>query len=510
MRPSYSFPRHSRGFSLLEVFLALGLMLAVMGLSVGQLKRDTDAAQANAVGDQLNAVGNAMNSYIAMRFPQLVTLTDIDGTGYADDPGPRDCTPIGAGGVVGWCTITSDTLRRNGLLPLSFSGRNAYGASYLYYIRVQGTAPSFSVDGLVTTHIPYTMGGATPRYDLLGQAMLAAGADAGITRDNAQLFEGLNGGWNEAGFADYLNARTSEAPIAQTVASGLLGFRAGYGSSGYASYVRTDGGSVMTGNLNLGTNDITNVGDMRAIGNVNAGQLIGRGNDPDAMGTALLLGDPLDQTNATVFQTGPGIMTVRNTGGVSFLNASDVGIPLTAGTLTSMNGLVNLGSGGLQASGSNLTLLGNGNLTTTTSGAGTGDITAGGQLRSVGNTQVGGSVLFNGSVTEGADCSLIGSGALNRTATKVVQCTGGVWTSLAATMQTITSSASCSASTLLTATCPLNHKVTGGGYLPAGAATLSYPPDRNGPLGTNGWQIRTAPSSNGCYQAVAMCVFSRD
>lgn len=484
--------RHVTGFSLLEVFLALGLALLLGGMAIERIKRDNESAQARAVGEQLNAVGNALNSYIAMRFNQITAGTSVAGAGTADDPGPRTCASSGTT----WCWITSDTLRRNGLLPLSFTGRNAYGADYNYIIRVGGVSPSWTVDGIALTNAPYMVGNTSPRYDLLGEAMLAAGADAGMTRTSPSMFEGLNGGWQDTGFGAMMSAMTTNP--GQTVASGLIGMRAGFGSAGYAAYLRTDGGNNMTGNLNLGTHDITNAANITASANVQGATLIGKGGSGLAN---LVLGDPTLLGNTTNFQQSSGALTINNMGGVTFQGSSGLG-NVAAGS-------VMLGSGsspttGLAASGTTVTVVNNGSFATT----GTGNITAGGTLNSVGNTVVGGQLQISGSATTGGACAT--SGALARDGGQLVQCKSALWTPLGAgNSVVVTGSYSCTAGAAVAATCPsTNYRVQGGGYSLVGAAGNYYPPDVSRPdtFGSlQGWSIRLNSTNAGCYQVYAIC-----
>lgn len=302
-----------RGFTLIEVLLALGIMISVGGLAMSQLRRSNESSQAQAAGEQMRMVGMALNQYITMRYAEISSMTDVAGAGTVSDPGPRDCDAPSAN----YCTITSDTLRRNGLVPANFSGRNAFGAQYLYFIRRSGAAPTWQVDGLVVTDSAYTNGGATPRYDLLGTAMQKAGADSGMTRSVANRVEGYNGAWLETGY-----------PI-NTL--GLLAFRAGYASSGFAAYLRRDGSTPMTGNLNMDAVQRYNI--------VNAGTVQARRFLSDEGADALVLGaDPatgLQTAGGTKFSAQGGALNIRNSGGVSMTNTAGTAYtPIRAGDAT--------------------------------------------------------------------------------------------------------------------------------------------------------------------------------
>lgn len=245
----------TKGFTLLELMLVLSVGAMITLLTFQGMKRENEAVQARAVGDEMRIVGTAVNNYISARYTQITQLTTAPGT--TDDPGPRTC----AGSV---CTITVTTLVNEGMLPNNYQNNNSFGSGYAIRLVVSGVAPNWKVDGLVTTTTPWTMGGVM-RYDLLGQAMREAGPDSGMTRAVATQMDGYNGIWSETG-ATFNN-------ISQL---GLLGFRAGYGSSLYSAYLRRDGTLPMTGDLNMsdGTNhSIDNVGNVTGTGTLTMNQV---------------------------------------------------------------------------------------------------------------------------------------------------------------------------------------------------------------------------------------------
>lgn len=266
-----------RGFTLIEMMLALGIIIVVGGIILQNMKRDVETSQSKAVGQSMKTQGEAMNSYIAIRYNTLVThtpgtddmpCTSMSNCGTAADPGPRTCEYI-AGTTDRRCFITSETLRRNSLVPNSFSGRNPYGSHYVYEIVITGAAPNWIVNGMVTTREPYTSG-STVRYDLLGQAMMEAGADSGMTKRSSTIADGYNGTWAESGYQSLDKL-------------GLLVFRAGYSSNAYAAYLRRDGTTPMTGSLDMDGHDILNVKDMAATGTVEAGNLRALANAANAL-----------------------------------------------------------------------------------------------------------------------------------------------------------------------------------------------------------------------------------
>lgn len=379
--------KSQRGFTLLEVLLAIGVSLSIGAVALTELRRDNESKQAKAVGQQSAMVGRALNTYLALQYTHIVNLDNSPGVGSADDPGPRFCTANVTtvnGNPASICTITTDTLVRSGLLPTSFSGRNAYGAEYDIYIRIVGTSPNWIVEGLVVTDQPYTTGGGN-RYDLLGQAMQEAGADAGMTRTLANTMEGLNGTWRDNTWPSVTHDGVTYPGVNQL---GLLGYRAGYGSSGYAAYLRLDGTTPMTGFLNMSNNDIRNVKDLDA----DRIRVRGAGASFDLNSDA--------GSGATRLVTGAGSLAIRATNGVSFESYDG-----SSGSNVSMGSLVvddNITANGDIGANGNLGAIGD-----LTVG---GNATVGGYLRATGQIQGGSiSTTGNGNIVAGGTGTVQGN-----------------------------------------------------------------------------------------------------
>lgn len=295
-----------KGFSLLELILVLAIASAVSFIRFQDLKQDQENVQAKVAGEQLKQLGEAVNSYISIRYNKLSTLTAATGTGT--DPGPRTCT----GSV---CTITYQTLINEGLLPSSFTGVNINKSAYTILLKRNGTAPNYVINGLITTNAAWTEGNRV-RYDLLGKAMHTAGVDSGMSKLANQI-SGYSGLWSEttSGFSSINKV-------------GLLGYRVGYDSSMYSVYLRRDGTLPMTGDLDMGGNDINNAGSITASGtgnfgasvksggNVTAttgfGDLITLGGDKvnrdyemilHAQGLPLIIHDTKNSTDSTILRT---------------------------------------------------------------------------------------------------------------------------------------------------------------------------------------------------------------
>jgi len=254
-----------KGFSLLELTLVLGVGTMVAFMKFQDMKNEQESILASAVGQQMKQIGEAVNGYINIRYDKLSTLSNAAGTGT--DPGPRTCS----GSV---CEITYQTLINEGLLPSAFTGTNANKSSYKIILKRDGTSPNYVINGLITTSTAWIEGGKT-RYDLLGKAMQTAGIDSGMTQ-SATLASGLQGAWKE-----------TSTVYSNITSAGLMAYRVGYDSAMYSVYLRRDGTLPMTGNLNMGANDIDNAKNITASGTGDFGSDITSGGTVTAAGQVI-------------------------------------------------------------------------------------------------------------------------------------------------------------------------------------------------------------------------------
>ena len=239
----------SKGFTLLELILVLGVGSMVAFMKFQDMKNEQEAIVAKGVGQQMKQMGEAVNKYISIRYDKLAILSPAAGNG--SDPGPRTCTTSG-------CDITYQTLVNEGLLPSSYTGVNIAKSSYKIFLKRSGTSPNYVINGLITTTSSWTESGAI-RYDLLGKAMQEAGIDSGVTK-SAIGVSGYNGQWNET---------ATNFPIITT--AGQLAYRTGYDAALYSVYLRRDGTLPMTGDLNMGGQSIYNANKITASGDLTIG-----------------------------------------------------------------------------------------------------------------------------------------------------------------------------------------------------------------------------------------------
>jgi len=239
-----------KGFSLLELTLVLGIGVAVAFIKFQDMKHEQENINANIAGQEIQRIGSAVNNYISLRYDKLSTLSNAAGNGT--DPGPRTCS----GSI---CTITYQTLINEGILPSGYVPQNSFSSTdYTIQLKRSGTSPNYIIDGVVLTNAAWIEGGSI-RYDLLGKAMQSAGIDSATTKTTSQM-NGFGGAWT-----------LQQSDFSAINKQGVLGFRVGYNASLYSAYLRRDGTLPMTGNLNMGNQDIYNAKDVTASGTATFG-----------------------------------------------------------------------------------------------------------------------------------------------------------------------------------------------------------------------------------------------
>ena len=362
----------SKGFTLIELILVISIGSLISFLSFQGLIKEQEKIMAKASGQQLSDVGNAVNSYIAVHYDKLSSLTNA--AGGTTDPGPRTC--VAATQV---CTITTQTLINEGILPATFNGLNSFRSGYTIQLKRSGTAPYYNINGLVTTNNAWVGAGNKIRYDLLGAAMQTAGIDSGMTNNSTSKVSGYNGSWNQQ--------NTSFSNINK---SGQLAYQVGYGSYSYSIYLRRDGTLPMTGNLNMGNQDINSVKNITASAAVQGATLKSTG--------ATAVGTTLNVAGATTLS---GAVTANN-------NLNVAGTTTLAGT--NVNGQLNANSNFMAAGTSNLR--GATTLNSTLNVAGTSTLAGtnvNGQLNANSNFMAAGTSNLRGATTLNSTLNVAGT-----------------------------------------------------------------------------------------------------
>ena len=264
-----------KGFTLIELILVISVGTSITFASFQQMLKTYENNQAKAVGQEIKQIGNSVNSYIALHYDKLSTLQNSDGT--TQDTGPRTCSIS-----TSTCSINLTTLKNEGLLPQTYANTNLFGSEYTLILKRSGAAPYYNVTGLITTNETWKINNGIIKYDLLGQAILEAGIDSGMSKDNANVINGYKGLWNHTS-AEFSNINKQ----------GQLAYQVGYGSYSYSIYLRRDGSLPMTGNLNMGAKSINNVMDINGSGNLTmtgTGNFGGEVTAKDGYGDTITLG----------------------------------------------------------------------------------------------------------------------------------------------------------------------------------------------------------------------------
>ena len=245
---------NKKGFSLIEISLVLAVTAIIGFISFTTMINENEMNKAKMAGQQIKLIGDATNAYISNHYDKLSLLTNASNS--STDVGPRTCLASN-----NTCTITTTTLINEGLLPVSFTGKNVYGSGYDIILKRSGVSPYYKIYGLVTTDTSLKIGNNI-RYDLLGKSMQEAGIDSGMTRDSSSQVSGFNGSW-KANTVDYSNISKL----------GQLAYQTGYGTYNYSVFLRRDGTLPMTGSLNMDGNDIINANNITATGIITADTL---------------------------------------------------------------------------------------------------------------------------------------------------------------------------------------------------------------------------------------------
>ncbi|MBJ9294491.1 shufflon system plasmid conjugative transfer pilus tip adhesin PilV [Citrobacter werkmanii] len=409
---------NQKGFSLLELTLVLGIGTVMAFVKFQDMKTNQENMMADTVGNQIKQIGEAVNRYISIHYDKLSTLSSS--SSQSSDPGPRVCSGNS-------CEITYQTLVNEGLLPVSYTGINMQKSSYKIVLKRSGIAPNFVINGLITRTSPWLEGGKY-RYDLLGKSMQVAGIDSGMTQ-SATLVSGLHGAWTE----------TSSA-FNNITAAGLLAYRVGYDSSMYSVYLRRDGTLPMTGNLNMGNQDINNARNIAAAGTITTEVL--------RTGGAAAIGTKLDVGGVATLNSDLNVAGNGQVNGNLNSNNSVSGTTITSrGETYTQNWFRTMGDGGIyfqkygggwyMTDTNTITAYAGKNIQTAAGVYGgyvhsTGNIDAVGQVYgaggvvSGGRTTVGEYLQLNGVAYAGNGCSP--NGLQGRAVDgSILSCTNGVW-----------------------------------------------------------------------------------
>lgn len=223
--------RHSRGFTLLELMIAMAISIIALGGWMFKTQVEMRERLGSGQGDVLVRIQGALSTYMVNNYAALVNGTAVTGVATAMAP-------------------TVAELQTIGLLDGAVSSTNLYGGNYgiqVSKVPAACTPPNCNLYGLVwlTNAINNPVTGTVDGV-ALGAAIIKAGGDAAYSLPGSgSTLTGLGGSWTDTNPAGNV--------------PGILAMRAGYGSSGMAAFLRRDGSLPMTGTLNMGSQRITGV-----------------------------------------------------------------------------------------------------------------------------------------------------------------------------------------------------------------------------------------------------------
>jgi type II secretory pathway pseudopilin PulG len=443
-------PRFQKGFLLLETALALLIVSAVGTIALNAQLADMKDQRAIAQARSLLQVQGGANSYITNYRVQLASNTPITGVASIYDPKVEELAALNVG------------------MPPNFLNAPMIGGSYRVHVATT-PSPCTPTDCQITAISwitkPLNENDGTVDYPRLGLAMQTLGVDGAVSSNidvatgvvnaaAASSIRGPNNAWNMANPAGSV--------------PGIMAARAGFDSQIFNQFVRRDGQSQMTGNLQLGNgttnNDIINLKNLTADGQVASNTVIATSSV--SSGGAVTAGSSV--AAGTSMTAGSSIIA----GTSMYANSSvTAGTTVTAGTNVIAAG--NVSSGGNMIASANVAAGGSvsgGNVSgynTVCGGNGTSDCTGPGGSKMTGSSLstplvVTDQVQLNGVAMAGGGCASDGLVARDVSGS-ILSCASGVWR--AGNLNTIVRTASVVAYRFPNASvsCLPSEKVLGGG-----------------------------------------------
>lgn len=237
--------KNKLGMSLLEVFVVISIVLLMTTYKMQSIKEEIINKESVIQSDKLKMLASAVNGYINMNYKSLIELKS-DGANKICDQSKKTCE------------IKIEELKKFMLLPQTFSLNDRIAKDYKIVLKREGAEPNYMINGLLTAKIKQS---SNYNRVFMGKVLTELGVDGGISDKSKNKINGFRGFWSET-TANYNNINNDDQ----------IAMRVGYSSNMYSVYLRRDGSLPMTGNLNLGGNDINNVKDLTMSGNLTTGK----------------------------------------------------------------------------------------------------------------------------------------------------------------------------------------------------------------------------------------------
>ena len=418
--------RLSRGLSLMEVGLSLGLVALMGGYIANTISDQTQAQRAASSADMMSTVHDASTAYLRTYYQQLTALIPADGASSAMVFVGR---PSAGAAVPGSTIVGLPSLQGGGFLPPSFIDKDAFRMHHQLLIRQ--SAPGI-LEGLIIQADDSILpgNGAAPAGTVLkdvdiGRMVARMGSFGGaeftnnVNAANAGVVLGNSGSW-ATNAADWNSSLYP--PVAGRAAATVSFGTAGLSSDYLDRYnIGVPEANTMRTGLNMGNNDINAARNYNATGNmINQGQIVA--------GMPSNLGH-----QGSVVMANGGFACAYNISGCTFWISDDGGFQDNNDGFITFQG--NYATGGLRLSGAGNNLVVDGNSTVSGDSTVVGnanvdnslsvnidsfigrDMHIGRNMNLTGDADIGGVLYANGNISTGQDLSAGRNLYVNNTAT---------------------------------------------------------------------------------------------
>lgn len=287
MKEAFKNRIRQRGFSLIELSIALVVMGMLASTGAYYAKRTMQTSLHTAQAQQMVSVNNGVQTYAVKNYKAIVLGSAV--AGFANPKKP-----------------TIAELQAAKYLGPGFTANGILGGAYNITLSCLPAACSATSDIATVVYMTnpiYKSGTTSVDEDGASEVVQKIGADGAYSHSTANdHFVGFGGvDWGAA-----TNPTNKTAVVA---------IRGGYGSSGWGQFLRLDGSTPMAGTLDMGSNNIGNTATVSATNVVTAA-----GNGVQ-VGSSYYYGD---STNSAIRQN--GALFVQNLAGSGFaqINAGTV------------------------------------------------------------------------------------------------------------------------------------------------------------------------------------------
>lgn len=430
------------GFMLIELSLAFALLSMMLFYQVRQERDQLVEDYGEAHGRQMKTVADAANAYAVTYYNQVLNNTAVTGVAVTLQP-------------------TVAELATLGFLSAGYGSTTMFGGGYNIVLTLTPAActlPNCNIAGYVNTTQPILVD-AVVSAKAIGKALGEIGPDGGAAQIAGATINGMNGGWSMVN------------PVAGQP-RGIMAVRLGAGSLAFAQFLRRDGSLPMTGNLDMGGQNVTNAALMAFSATQTAGNACTTGQvGRDATGELMAcVSGAWKQAGGGKWKDPVASMAALNALGCNAASSGDVRIALAPSVGTGPRPYMCNGAGTWQA----LVLDDSGNITIP------GQLMVGdGTAATASNT-----LVVNRTATENGACSP--NGAVARDATGLIlSCQSGVWMKQGAGSQVLSGSFALATNTgsYNNGFCSTSATVTYSGTCSSGVKSVVVTADSNGLTG---------------------------